>query len=143
MPDKEGILQMQTSGRWAVCRPGREPVEVTSGELFRVEVDGVLRITRMEHDPDDDPDGGYYSIDGYELRNGMRAAIGAERVRQDLNIILGLERDQAEVLLRFLRRVGKRQIVTALDAARDDVQRFEQASKRLLVALRKALGHHE
>jgi hypothetical protein len=33
--EKEGILQMQPSGRWAVVRPGRAPVDV-----FRVEVPG-------------------------------------------------------------------------------------------------------
>jgi hypothetical protein len=27
MSEKEGILQMQPSGRWAVCRPWRDPVE--------------------------------------------------------------------------------------------------------------------
>jgi hypothetical protein len=45
---KEGILQKQASGRWAVCRPGSAPIEITSGELFRVEVDGKLEVTRME-----------------------------------------------------------------------------------------------
>ena len=30
-------------------RFGREPVEITSGELFRVEVDGELKPTRMEY----------------------------------------------------------------------------------------------
>ena len=25
MTEKEGVLQMQPSGRWAVCRPGRGP----------------------------------------------------------------------------------------------------------------------
>jgi hypothetical protein len=49
MTDKEGILRMQPSGRWAVCRPGRDPVEITSGEVFRVEVVGEMRVTRMEH----------------------------------------------------------------------------------------------
>jgi hypothetical protein len=48
MTEEEGVLQIQPSGRWAVCRPGREPVEITSGELFRVEVDGELKVTRME-----------------------------------------------------------------------------------------------
>jgi len=51
MSEKEGILRMQPSRRWTICRPGREPVEITSGELFRVEVNGVLRLTRMEHAP--------------------------------------------------------------------------------------------
>ena len=63
------------SGRWAVCRSGQEPVEIRSGELFRVEVGGVLRVTRMERDPD----GPCYSMDGYELCEGMRAAIGTGR----------------------------------------------------------------
>ena len=44
----------------------------TSGKLFRVEVDGEPQLTRMEYDE------GYYSIDGYPLRDGLRAAIGAE-----------------------------------------------------------------
>jgi len=34
MTDKEGVLQMQPSGRWAVCRPGRAPVEITSESCF-------------------------------------------------------------------------------------------------------------
>jgi hypothetical protein len=35
--DKEGILLMQPSGRWAVCRSGQGPVEINPGEVFRVE----------------------------------------------------------------------------------------------------------
>jgi hypothetical protein len=35
MTDKEGTLQMQPSGRWAVCRPGRSPVAIAAGDLFR------------------------------------------------------------------------------------------------------------
>jgi len=76
MSDNEGTLQMQPSGRWAICRPGRDPFEITSGDVFRVEVPGEpgLRRTRMEH-----MDGeGYFSVNGYNLRAGMRAAIGAE-----------------------------------------------------------------
>ena len=85
MTDKEGILQIQPSGRWAVCRPGRAPVEITSGELFRIEVDGELKPTRMEFHHFTGPmkgreyrgqPGEYYSVDGYHLRNGARAAIG-------------------------------------------------------------------
>jgi Domain of unknown function (DUF5348) len=74
MSDKEGVLRLQPSGRWAIMRPGREPFELTSGDVFRVEVDGELRLTRMEHLWGE----GYYSIDGYKLRDGMRAAIGSE-----------------------------------------------------------------
>lgn len=74
--EEEGILVMQPSGRWAVVRPGREPVEITSGELFRVEVEGAdgLQPTRMEHAQGE----GYYAVDGYPLRDGLRAALGAE-----------------------------------------------------------------
>jgi len=86
MSDKEGILQLQPSGRWAVCRPGRDPVEITSGELFRVDVNGELKVTRMEFREFLAPlkgrenrgqSGEFYSADGYWLRDGLRAAIGA------------------------------------------------------------------
>jgi hypothetical protein len=74
--EKEGTLQMQPSGRWAICRPGFDPIEITSGDVFRVEVPGEagLRRTRMEHMQGE----GYYSVNGYNLRDGLRAAIGAE-----------------------------------------------------------------
>ena len=78
MSEKEGILRLQPSGRWAVCRPGRAPVEITSGELFRIEVDGELKVTRMEFKYSAVQLKGYYSVDGYHLRNGARAAIGEE-----------------------------------------------------------------
>jgi hypothetical protein len=71
----EGTLHMMPSGRWAVCRPGRAPLEITSGELFRVEVAGAkeLQLTRMEYDLIDRQ---HYSVDSYPLRDGLRAAIG-------------------------------------------------------------------
>ena len=74
MSEKEGILQMQPSGRWAVVCPGREPVEITAGDVFRVEVPGKggLHLTRIEHLPGE----GYYSVKGYSLHDGLRAAIG-------------------------------------------------------------------
>jgi hypothetical protein len=74
MPHREGTLQLQPSGRWAILRLGREPFELTSGDVFRVEVDGKLQITRMGHLWSE----GYYSIEGYPLRDGLRAAIGVE-----------------------------------------------------------------
>jgi hypothetical protein len=46
MPIKEGILCKRPSGRWAICWPGFAPVEM--GQEFLVEVDGSLRVTRME-----------------------------------------------------------------------------------------------
>lgn len=76
MSDKEGTLQMQSSGRWAICRPG-DPIEITSsGDVFRVEVPGEtgLRRTHMEHMHGE----GYYGVNGFDLRDGLRAAIGAE-----------------------------------------------------------------
>jgi hypothetical protein len=73
--EKEGILRLQPSNRWAVCRPGRDPIQIRSGDVFRVEVPGEvgLRRTRMEHMLGE----GYYSVNGYNLRDGLRAAIGA------------------------------------------------------------------
>jgi hypothetical protein len=75
--DNEGTLQMQPSGRWAVCRPGLAPVEITSGELFRVAVPGTkgLSVTRMEYRHARGA-GGYYSVNGHFLHDGLRAAIG-------------------------------------------------------------------
>jgi hypothetical protein len=64
---------MMTSGRWAVCRTGREPVEITSDELLRVEVADEMKLTRMEYNHTDRQ---YYSVDDYPLRDGLRAAIG-------------------------------------------------------------------
>ena len=79
MTDKEGTLQILSSGRWAICQPGREPVEISSGEMFRVEVAGKegLQLTRMEFRRNTNKlPLGYYSIDLYPLRDGLRAAIG-------------------------------------------------------------------
>src|SRR5262249_35854780 len=74
MSEKEGILRMMASGQWAVYRPGRVPVEITSGEMFRIEIAGAkdLQLTRMEFDQIDRQ---YYSIDDYLLRDGLRATI--------------------------------------------------------------------
>jgi hypothetical protein len=74
MVEAEGVLRMLPSGRWAIWRPGHDPVEITSGEIFRLEVDGELRLATLEHLPVR----GYYVAEGYELREGMRAAIVAE-----------------------------------------------------------------
>jgi hypothetical protein len=44
---------------------GRAPVEITSGVLFRVEVeDSVLHVRRMEYAPGR----GYYAVGGQRLR---------------------------------------------------------------------------
>jgi hypothetical protein len=74
--EKEGILRLQPSGRWAICWPGRLTLEITSGDTFRVEVPGTpeLQLTRMEY-RHFDRGGEYYSIDEYPLRDGLRAAL--------------------------------------------------------------------
>jgi hypothetical protein len=85
MSDNEGTLRIQPSGRWAVCRPECAPIEITSGDQFRIEVDGELRVTRMAFRDFLGPmmgrllrglPGEYFSVDGYHLTNGLRAAIG-------------------------------------------------------------------
>jgi hypothetical protein len=50
------------------------PEEITSGELFRVEVEGMegLQLTRMEHAHP----GGYHAAEGFPLRDGLRATLG-------------------------------------------------------------------
>jgi hypothetical protein len=82
MTDKEGVLRLQPSGRWAVCRPGREPVEITNSEPFRIEVPGYfnLRLTRMEirHIPGQVSGGEYYSVAW--VSPGRRHARGGGRV---------------------------------------------------------------
>jgi hypothetical protein len=79
MTAKQGTLHQQPSGRWAIMPPGHDPVEITSGEIFRVEVDGELRFTRMEHLSGE----GYYSIDRNPCATGCarRSAAGSDRRR--------------------------------------------------------------
>jgi hypothetical protein len=83
--DKVGVLELQPSGHWAICRPGHKPIEIASGDTFQIEVDGVLKPTRMEFRHFTGPlkgrelwgqAGEYYSAEGYHLRNGVRAATG-------------------------------------------------------------------
>ena len=76
MTEKEGILRMMPSGLWDVCRPGEAPHEITAGDLFLIEFAGNLQLTRMKFRHS--PRRGYYTVDGYPLRDGLRAAIGTE-----------------------------------------------------------------
>jgi hypothetical protein len=84
---RQGILRLQPSGWWAICRIGEAPFEITSGDVFCVEIDGELRPICMEFRHFTGPmkgrehfgqAGEYYSCDGYHPRNGLRAAIGAD-----------------------------------------------------------------
>ena len=88
MTSKEGWLQAMPTGRWAVTDGRSAPVEISSGEVFRVDVAGELKPTRMEFRRFCGPmkgrefrgqSGEYYSVDDYELRPGLRAAIGNGR----------------------------------------------------------------
>jgi hypothetical protein len=54
------------------------------------------------------------------------------------SIIFRLQREQAEVLFKFLRAVARDGIRRALDSA-DEVKSFTQASEKLQVALRKVV----
>jgi hypothetical protein len=74
MSDKEGTLKMQPFGRWVICRSGETPHEITAGDLFRIEFAGKLYLTRMEFRQS--PRRGYYTVDGFPLRDGLLAAIG-------------------------------------------------------------------
>ena len=74
MSEKEGTLRMMPSGQWAVCRSGEPPQEITAGDLFLIEFAGKLQLTRMKFRYR--PRRGYYTVDGYPLRDGLRAAIG-------------------------------------------------------------------
>jgi len=70
---KEGLLEIMRNGRWAVCAPGEEPIEITSGDQFYIEVPGAgaMELTRMEYAHG--RGGGYYSTGGPALKPGLRA----------------------------------------------------------------------
>lgn len=75
-----GTLMLTDTGRWAIVAKGRNAYEITSGELFAVEVAGVMRTTRMEfaNDPVHEQGGRYVSVDGFRLFEGMRAGVGSD-----------------------------------------------------------------
>lgn len=68
-----GTLKLMPTKRWAIVNAHSAPYEITSGEVFHVEVAGVLRTTRMEF-AHGDRGSCYYSVDGYAFRNGLRVA---------------------------------------------------------------------
>jgi hypothetical protein len=76
----EGRLRRQPTGRWAICRRGRDPWEITSGNVIFVQVVGKLALqpTRIEFVHRARFEGEYVSMDGYPLRDGQRAAMGEE-----------------------------------------------------------------
>lgn len=73
-----GTLMLTDGGRWAIVAEERTPYEITSGEVFAI-VDGAGRmtVTRMEFTRG--PGGGrYVSVDGHQLREGLRVANGRD-----------------------------------------------------------------
>ena len=76
----EGTLQPQQSGRWAVVTAEEEAIEITSGDQFFIEVPGAgaMVLTRMEYGRVHGR-GQYYSVDGHQLRPGLRAQYVGER----------------------------------------------------------------
>ena len=48
MTESEGTLRLMASGRWAVCQPGQDPIEITAADLFHIEFAGKLHLTRMK-----------------------------------------------------------------------------------------------
>lgn len=77
MTSREGTLHLQSDGRWVIIREDKQPYEITSGELFRVEVNGLMKPTRMEYAHGPGPgEGQYVSVHGYTLEEGLKASIG-------------------------------------------------------------------
>jgi hypothetical protein len=78
-----GVLSMNELGRWEILREGRVHYELSSGSTLLLEVNGVLRLTRIQFRHFTGPPRGrtyrgqpgeYYSVDGYLLAEGLRAA---------------------------------------------------------------------
>jgi hypothetical protein len=86
--DNIGVLSMNGLGRWEILRKGRQPYDLSSGSRFLLEVDGALRLTNIEfrhfagplmgRRTYRDQPGEYYSVDGYLLAEGLRAALPGE-----------------------------------------------------------------
>ncbi len=65
----EGKLFVGPNGRWEIDIPDQESIELTSGSIVEVEIQGHWIITAIECDMD-----GYYAVvRGVKLYDGMRA----------------------------------------------------------------------
>ena len=73
---KEGVPQLQSPGRLAVCRSGRVPVELTSGDLSASKPTCKLEVTRMEFAHDGRGVASITASTGIHLEDNLRAAIG-------------------------------------------------------------------
>lgn len=80
MPEKpepsidQGPLKRNLYGRWEIRDEitGNLLHEISSGDVIFLDVAGEWKLTRIEHSMSE---GGYYSIDGYRLANGIHAAL--------------------------------------------------------------------
>ena len=125
MSDKEGALKMQSSGRWAVCRPGLKPVEITSGDPFRVEIDGKLCLTRMEY-RHFERGGEYYSVDVWidEHKRWNERDLSAKRYvyvwADGIHLQARLE-DDAQCILVIIGATpeGKKELIGFIDGTRE------------------------
>jgi hypothetical protein len=74
------------AGGWAIAAPGRAPVAITEGEVFKIEVAGKMNLARMERRRRPDGTSEWVTAQGYELRDGLRAGFfdGRERLAKPL-----------------------------------------------------------
>jgi hypothetical protein len=82
MPEKEGTLCQQPSGRWAIICPGRSPVAIGEGEVFELEVGGRMKLACMERRRRPDGTDEWVAAQGCELRDGLHAGFFDRRERQ-------------------------------------------------------------
>lgn len=65
-----GILRLNNIGRWEIVWSDGSIVELICGDVFEIETDFGMRKTRMEEIM-----GNYYTVDGFTLKDGLKATI--------------------------------------------------------------------
>lgn len=78
--NKIGTLQMQSSGRWAICINGDFPDEITSGDTIEVEVSGADTLLRTGVEFNHKRRA-YVSTKGYPLKDGLMVSRPGDGVR--------------------------------------------------------------
>ena len=69
MATREGKLMKVDTGRWAIKYDDQyDYEEITSGEVFEIQILGVWHKVRMES-----RDRGYYSVPSFPLKEGLGA----------------------------------------------------------------------
>jgi hypothetical protein len=69
------------AGGWAIAGPGRSPVAIIRGEVFYLEIAGEMKLARMECRRRMDGSEERFTVQGYNLRDGLRAAFFEKRER--------------------------------------------------------------